>query len=570
MDHSTPALFITILIASQAPALAQSTPWIVKGERGVVAADCPHASQVGADILRAGGNAIDAATAVSFALSVTRPQSTGVGGGGFLIARFADGRVFVQDFRETAPAAATANMFVRAAERSPQGASPAVYGHLAVGVPGLVAGRCQALALHGTMPLDKVIAPAVKLARDGFPIDQHYVESAAEIRKVYESHPELKETCGYVWRTHLADGRPRNVGETLVQPQLARLLETIAREGPEGFYRGPVAQAIAEEMRRHGGLITEQDLADYRVKSREPLRFRYRDFSFIAMPPPSSGGVALAEALHVLEALDFQGVVARDPGLAWHYQVEAFKHAFADRARWLGDADFVPIPLSWLMSEVYARELAANINPFDISDTNSYGAIQLPNDGGTSHFSIVDRLGNVVVSTESVNTEFGSLAAIEEWGLVLNNTMDDFVTDPRRPNAYGLVQSMRNAVAPGKRPLSSMVPTIILQDDKPYLMLGASGGPRIITSVLDVLLNVLDRGFSLEQAMAHARPHHQWQPDEVFFDAEPPAPLMSALASRGHQLTSKRKTGIVQAILRIDNGWIAASDPRKGGRPAAE
>lgn len=552
---------LTLITTSKTTA---SPPWLATGRNAMVATDCPHASRVGADILKAGGNAFDATVAVSFTLAVTRPQSTGLGGGAFLIARFADGRIFVQDARETTPAGASPQDYAKHPANEPP---PSLYGHRAVGVPGLVAGRCQALSLHGTMPLPKLLTPAIKLAKEGFLIDQSYLDAVAEARSAYEKYPSLKESCSYVWRTHLAEGRPRAVGETLVQPQLARLLEGIAEHGPDFFYQGPVARAIADEMRKHHGYITEADLAGFQAKTRDPLRFTYRDFDIIAMPPPSSGGVALAEALQILEALDFKNVLIRDPALAWHYQIEAMKHVFADRARWLGDADFVAVPLTYLIAREYAHELARNINPDDVTDLDTYGVVQLPDDAGTSHFSIADAFGNVVVSTETVNTEFGSLAAVEEWGLVLNNQMDDFAATPGVPNAYGLIQSERNAIEPGKRPLSSMTPTIVLKDNEPYLLLGASGGPRIITSVLNVMLNVLDRGQSLEEAMSAVRPHHQWRPETVFFDAEPPASLRSALQSRGHQLADRRRTGIVQAILRTNDGWIGASDPRKGGRP---
>ncbi len=548
----------------------ETPDWVVRGQSNMVAADSEYASKAGLEILRAGGNAFDAAAAVSFALAVTRPYSTGLGGGGFLIGRLADGRIVVQDFRETAPAAATSDMFVKAKELRPNAPSPSEFGYLAVAIPGLVAGRCQALTLWGTMPLAETLRPAIRLAREGFPVDEDYVRVSREVVDTYDKHPSLKESCDYVYRTHLRGGVPRKPGDVLVQPQLGHLFEQLALKGPDLFYRGPVAEAIAREMKRHGGIVAEADLAAYAPKLREPVISTYRDYKLVLMPSPSSGGIALAQTLNILETLDFASAMKNDAPLAVHYQVEAMKHAFADRAQWLGDQDFVELPIERLLSKSYARALARDITPDRVSEIGKYGSLGMPKDAGTSHFSIADRFGNVVVSTETINTSFGSLAAIDEWGLILNNEMDDFTAEPGKPNAFGLVQSDRNAIAPGKRPLSSMTPTIVLKGDKPFLLLGASGGPRIISSVLNVLLGVVDRELSLEGAILARRPHHQWQPDTVFFDGDPPNEWLDGLRKRSHTIAEKRRTGIVQAILRTTDGWVGASDPRKGGRPAGE
>jgi gamma-glutamyltranspeptidase/glutathione hydrolase len=424
------------------------------------------------------------------------------------------------------------------------------------------------LAQFGTISLERALAPAIRVAKEGFPVDQDYVGATREVLALYERHPALKETCRYVYETHLPGGRVRAVGDRLMQPALARLLEGIARNGPDFFYRGPVAKAVAGEMKQHGGILTAKDLAEYKVHRREPIRSTYREHELIGMPPPSSGGVALAETLNILETLDLPSIAKRDRGLAVHYQVEAMKHAFADRARLLGDSDFAGVPVAFLKSRLHAQQLASMLDPDKPLEIDTYGSAGIPDDGGTSHFCVVDRFGNVVASTETINTTFGSLAAVSEWGLILNNEMDDFVSGPGKPNAYGLVQSERNAIAPGKRPLSSMSPTIVLKNGKPYLLLGGSGGPRIISSVLNVLLSLTDYELSLEQAILSSRPHHQWQPDLVYFDAEPPQPVKAGLVKRGHHLAERRRTGIVQAILRTKNGWIGASDPRKGGRPA--
>lgn len=549
---------------------AQAPSWQATGTQGMVASDSVYASQAGLEILKAGGNAFDAAAAASFALAVVRPQSTGLGGGGFMLARLAaDGRIVVQDFRETAPAAATADMFSRVLKQRPDAPPPSQHGHLAVAVPGVPAGRARMLEAYGTRSLAKVMAPAIRLARDGFHVDRHYAESCAEVLKHYQRYPQLVESCGYVYRVHLRGGELPRAGDLLVQPELGRLLETIAANGPDAFYRGPVAEAIEREMQARGGILRAADLAAYGVvENRRPIVSTYRDYTIIGMPPPSSGGVCLVEALNVLEHFDLPAMWRSDPGAATHHVIEAMKHAFADRARWLGDSDFVPVPVQLLTSKTYAAQIARAVDPGRCREVDTYGAEAIPEDAGTSHFCVVDRWGNVVVSTETINTPFGSLAAVDEWGLILNNEMDDFSTAPGDTNAYGLMQSARNAVGPHRRPLSSMCPTIVLRNDEPYLLLGASGGPRIISSVLNVLLGVTDFGLSLEEAMLRSRAHHQWWPDEVYFDDEPPEPLVRALQSRGHRISELRKTGVVQAVAIDEGAIIGASDPRKGGAPA--
>ncbi|MFH1833655.1 MAG: gamma-glutamyltransferase, partial [bacterium] len=445
---------------------------------------------------------------------------------------------------------------------------PSRSGHLASGVPGVLAGQVRALVLYGTMPLERVIQPAIRLAEEGFPVDTHYCENASETMERYEESPGLKSSCSFVYHRYLDDGRLLRPGDRLVQPELGGLLRAIARHGPEYFYGGPVAEAIEQVSAANGGILTRQDMAGYEVIDRAPIRTTYRSYELITMPPPSSGGIALAEALNILEAAGFADVAQSEPGRALHLQIEAMKHAFADRARWLGDCDYVEVPIDLLVSKSYARRLAAGLSAERTQTLSTYGIAELPEDGGTSHFCVVDRWGNVVVATETINTAFGSLVAVPPWGLVLNNQMDDFAAEPGAANAYGLVESDRNAVQPGKRPLSSMSPTIVMQDGAPYLLLGGSGGPRIISSVLNVLLGVTDRGQSLEAAMLARRPHHQWRPDEVFFDEAPAPGVRQSLEARGHQLSDQRRTGIVQAIRRTPGGWLGASDPRKGGRPA--
>lgn len=564
-------LIALVVVASQfSVVLAADPAWIARGQNGMVACDSKFASQAGLKVLQEGGNAIDAAVTASFTLAVTRPYSTGLGGGGFMIARFADGRVIVQDFREMAPELARANMFVKAMKKNPDSYPPSRYGHLAIGVPGLVAGRCEALKKYGSgsITLKRTLAPAIRLALEGFPVDAHYVKSANKILAVMEKYPDLKKTGKYIYETHLNNGKGFKVNDTLKQPNLARLFVGIANFGPKYFYRGPIARAIINTMDEHYGLISGFDMVGYQVREREPIVSTYREYKIISMPPPSSGGIALAQTLNILEKVDLPAMFKRDEVQAVHYQIEAMKHAFADRSRWLGDADFVEVPTNHLISKAYAATLAYKIDANQSRDAGGYGIRSLPDDAGTSHFCVADRWGNVVVSSETINTPFGSLVAIEEFGLILNNQMDDFVSEPGKPNAYGLIQSENNAIASKKRPLSSMSPTIVLMDDQPFMLLGASGGPHIISSVLNVMLGVMDFDRTLEQAMAHLRPHHQWKPDEVYFNEKPSQAVRSGISGRGHLISEKRLTGAVQAIMKSKDGWVGASDSAKGGIPA--
>ncbi len=567
---SVSMLVCTLLASMVATQQANATDpdWIVRGTHGMVATDSEYASQAGLEVLKAGGNAIDAAVAVSFALAVTRPESTGLGGGGFMIARLADGQIIVQDFRETAPSTASVNMYKMPDDVTAAIPPPSRFGYRAVAVPGLVAGRCQALTKWGTQPLGKLLKPAIKLAREGFQVDQHYVEATTSVLETYQQYPDLKKSCSYVYQTHLGSGQLRSVGDKLVQPKLARLIEKIANEGEAAFYGGPVAKALSGAMKSHNGIMSVKDLADYTVKMRKPIISKYHDYELILMPPSSSGGIALAETLNILEAAQLGLLFRADPVRAIHSQIEAMKHAFADRARWLGDTDFVDVPVSYLTSKEYGISLGHKINAYSASPLDTYGSETMPDDSGTSHFCIADAFGNVVVSTETINTSFGSLAAIDDWGLILNNEMDDFTAEVNKPNIFGLIQSKRNMIEPGKRPISSMSPTIVLKDGKPYLMLGASGGPRIISSVLNVLIAVIDIGSPLKSAIMMARPHHQWKPGRVYFDKEPIPELSDGLRIRKHLVDPTRKTGFVEVIQKTPDGWVGASDPRKGGKPA--
>ncbi|HNO77247.1 MAG TPA: gamma-glutamyltransferase [Phycisphaerae bacterium] len=568
------AAAVILLAIPSAPTIAEapasSPPWIATGKSMMVATDHPEASRVGLEILQKGGNAFDAACAVSFALGVTRPQSTGMGGGGFLIARRADGRVDVFDFRERAPLRASADMYEKFAREHPDKAPPSRCGFLASGVPGLVAGMYEVNESLGSMPMPSLIKPAIELAEKGFAVDAHYVNATKTVSRFYEEFPALKTSCGYVYRVHLRSGNLRQVGEQLVQPQLGAFLAMLAAEGKDGFYGGVVAEQIAKRMQKEGGIITKDDLKAYRVTRRKPLKSNYRGYEIITMPPPSSGGVCLIETLNMLEPLDLKALHKSDPALAIHHRIEAMKRAFADRAQWLADADFVEVPTDRLISKTYAQSLAKEITDRATPASNAPKAQQIPNDDGTSHYCIVDQWGNWVVATETINTSFGSLAAIDEFGLILNDEMDDFSAMRGEANAFGLLQSDRNAVEPGKRPLSSMTPTLIVKDGQPILALGASGGPKIITSVLNVALNVLDYDMPLQEAIHATRIHHQWMPDRVVTDRDLEENTLNSLQKRGHTIADSHGTGIVQAIHWTQDGLVGASDPRKDGQPRGE
>ncbi len=550
-------------------ALADDPPWLARSRTGMVASDSPEASRIGADVLAQGGNAFDAAIATSFAVAVSRPQSTGLGGGGFLVAYLAkEKRVVVLDFREIAPAGATRERFAQLAAEAGDGPSPTIYGGNAVGVPGQLAGLAEIHKRFATRPLRDLIQPSIRLAETGFVADEHYQGAVKEALADFDKWPQLKERHKHIYETLLGNGAPPEIGAKVTRSELAQTLRLLAEHGVDAFYKGPIGEAAARAARAAGGVLTMDDLAGYRVRERAPLRGTYRGYEIVTMPPPSSGGVCILETLNVLHemASDFEGGLrAIHDDLYSPMLVCALKHAFADRARWLGDPDATPIPFQRLISQDYARQLAERFCP---EKSAEYGSTQVPADRGTSHFCVADEDGNVVALTETINGVFGSLVVAESYGIILNNQMDDFAANPGKPNLYGLIQGEANAIAPGKRPLSSMAPTIVFKDGRPVLTLGASGGPRIITSVLQVTLNVIEFDMPLDEALSAVRVHHQWLPNEVYFDREPPEALLNALKT-ANKISAERKTGVVQAIQFLSDGTlIGACDPRKGGRPA--
>lgn len=551
-------------------------------EHFVVAADHPLASQAGAEILRAGGNAVDAAVATSFALSVLRPFSCGIGGGGFMVIH-KDGRSTAINYREMAPRAVGPDYFEKIEDPT-----ASTIGGRAVGVPGTVAGLLYALEKYGAKDRATVLGPAIRLAREGFVADAAYVKAAQNVRRGFEEHPEHKARFPFTWSRFLQSGNV-NAGDIIKLPEQAAVLELIAQQGLPGFYQGPVGDAILAAVHADGGLLTAEDLRGFVVKEVEPLKVPFDGGMAISMPPPSSGGIALGQTLGILQRANIAGVV-KDANWAAYTQLltESFKHAFADRARWLGDPDAVTVPTDRLLSPTNLDMLAGQTHISRSTPTENCGSrwpgMELPQDaphedGGTSHLCVVDAQGAAVACTETINLLFGSKVAVDKYGFCLNNQMDDFTARRGEANAFGLKQSDLNLPAPRKRPLSSMTPTIVLDDQgRVRAVAGASGGPRIITATAQVLLNALVRGDDAGRAVSRARIHHQWKPDvieiEPGFDERHNGLGVDIWMTKLHHRTSVATDGAaVQLILRRPGSgespvWEAACDPRKGGRPA--
>ncbi len=551
------------LAALLVPAAPAPHDLVARGKQGVVVSPEPHATAIGLDVLRGGGNAVDAAVAVALALAVTHPQAGNLGGGGFLIVRMADGTTGAIDFREKAPAAAHRDLYLR--EDGSVDLDKAQFGATAAGVPGSPAGLLFALEKYGTKSLPQVAAPAIRLAREGIVVDQFLAGALAEEGKGLARFPSTR-------KIFFRDDRPLQQGEVLVQQDLAATLERFAGGGLQGFYGGRTAELIVAQMQQDGGFVTAQDLAAYAPKEREPLRGTYRGHEVIGMPPPSSGGVALQQMLNLLEAHDLAA-------LGWggseslHLLTEVMRRAYADRSRWLGDPDFHPVPVRGLVSKEYAQELGKGISRSRKSDVQPGLPPGAKESDDTLHFSVVDAAGNAVACTTTINSTFGAMCVVEGAGFLLNNEMDDFSAKPGVPNQFGLVGGKANAIEPHKRMLSSMTPTIVLRDGKLRYVLGAPGGGRIITAVLQVLVGGIDFGMSLEQAVRAPRIHHQWLPDEIAWEPLSLSPdVRAALAAKGHTFAARpRGIGQVMAIeVRADGTRIGVADHRSGGSAGAQ
>lgn len=538
----------------------------VTAPHGMVVAQEGRAALIGAEVLKRGGNAVDAAVAVGFAMAVTYPRAGNLGGGGFMLIHLAKGKRgpaqdLAIDYRETAPAATTKDTFLNALGQADPEKSRDL--GLAIGVPGTVAGLTMALQKYGSGKFkpSQLIAPAIELARNGYKIGDEFEETG---RSSIARMARWPSTAKLFLKP---DGSLIARGTLLIQADLAATLDAIAKRGPRAFYEGPIADKIAAAVRGAGGLMTSDDLKNYKAVERPVLRGSYRGYSIVSMPPPSSGGVVLLEMLNVLEGF---GLKANDPG-STHLMVEAMRYAYADRAHLLGDPDFVKAPIAGLMSKRYAATLRARI---DRQRATPSDKIKSANPAGfegnnTTHYSVVDRFGNAVANTYTLNLSYGVGLIAEGTGVLLNNELDDFAAAPGVPNAFGLVGYEANEPGPNKRPLSSMTPTIVLKNGKPVLVTGSPGGSRIITAVLQVLLNVIDHRMTIAEAVQAPRIHHQWLPDETMVEAGVPAEMVKALAARGHNVKVWPPFTSAPSILVTPDGLIGAADTRTRGALAA-
>ena len=550
-----------VMLAAGPTARAASGEW---GRRGMVVSSVGPAVEAGREVLAAGGNAIDAAVATAFAAGVAHQFSSGIGGGGFILVYLgATGEALAVDAREVAPSAAHADMFLDAEGQVDRQASRS--GGSTVAVPGLVQGLHELHTRYGRLSWKQVLEPAQQLCRQGVPVGVHHRRMLELSKPKLERFPETA-------RIQLDAGEVPPLGWKLVQPELARSLEAIARRGPDALRSGGIAEAIVKSVRESGGVLTLEDLAGYRTRWRTPLRGTYRGFEILSMPPPSSGGAHLVQMLNTLEPFDLRarGV---NSSKTIHLVAEAMKLAFADRAAHLGDPDFYPVPLAWLTSKRYGLELSERLRPRAFWRKPPWrwgrrGVLRVegpgtppPDDAGTTHISVLDYAGNAVALTQTVNTLFGSGITAPGTGIVLNNEMDDFSAAPDAANAFGLIGDGANAVEPGKRPLSSMTPTIVLREGRPWLVLGSPMGPLIITTVLQTLLNVIDFDMNIEDAVSAPRFHHQWRPDRLLLEPEHPRDVVQRLEGWGHPVqVAEFHFGAAAAIL-----WDPASGLFWGG-----
>jgi gamma-glutamyltranspeptidase/glutathione hydrolase len=530
----------------------------VYSRTGMVAAQNDVAAQIGAQVLADGGNAVDAAVAVGFALAVTLPRAGNIGGGGFMLVYDAEsGDTTGIDYREMAPPAATRDMFLD--ENGDADPQVSRFSHKASGVPGTVSGLYHAHQEFGRLPWSRLVQPAVNLARDGIVVTQ---DMARLLGQRQERMCRDEASCEYFYKD---GGVPYEFGERLVQSDLADSLQLIAEEGPDAFYKGAIAEKIVAEMESGGGLIDMQALAAYKPSIREPLRGKYRGYEIVTMSPPSSGGVHVIQMLNVLENFPV-GEMGAGSADGTHLLAEVMRLAYADRSKHLGDPDFYPVPVEWLTSKDYAAGLAEAIDmKWARPSTEVAPGVEMPFESpDTTHFSVIDVDGNVVSNTYTLNLSLGSAISVSGAGFLLNNEMDDFVSKPGVPNAFGLLGGKANSVEPGKRPLSSMTPTIVFADGKPWFATGSPGGSRIITSVLQMIVNVIDHGMNIADAAAQPRIHHQWYPDLLRLESGFSPDTIRLLRARGHVVNaSEPSMGSIQTVASKDGLFRGASDPRR-------
>ncbi|MGA2197089.1 MAG: gamma-glutamyltransferase [Bryobacteraceae bacterium] len=545
-----------VLLFAIATALPAWSAQPVRAKNGMVVSVEPHATEVGVSILQAGGHAVDAAVAVGLALAVTHPSAGNLGGGGFMLVRLADGRTAFLDFRERAPAAASRNMYLDANGKA---TGDSTVGYRASGVPGTVRGLELASQKFGKLPWAQLVRPAADLASKGYALSYGEANSLRGGGRGMERFPESK-------RIFLRDGAYYEPGETFIQADLGRTLDRIARLGAKDFYEGETARLLAADMQEHGGLITPADLKNYKAIERQPLTGKYRGYDIITAPPPSSGGVGILQMLGVLEGTDFAKAGAGS-ATAVHYITEAMRHFFADRSEHLGDPDFVKVPLTALLDPKYILKIRGSIDPEKATPSSQVHAAVFSGreSNETTHYSVADGQGNVVAVTYTLNGGYGSKVTATGLGFLLNNEMDDFAPKPGEANMYGLIQGEFNAIQPGKTPLSSMVPTILMRDGKPFAVLGSPGGPTIINTVLEVAINMIDWNMNVQDAVNWPRFHHQWLPDELRMENGYSPDTIDLLTKRGYTVRRVGAQGECAAI-RFNNGWLeGAADPRSAG-----
>ncbi|WP_413521146.1 gamma-glutamyltransferase [Psychrobacter glacincola] len=525
-------------------------------KNGMVASQEAIASDVGLQILKQGGNAIDAAVAVGFALAVTLPRAGNIGGGGFMMIYDAkQGKTVALDYREKAPSNASRDMYLDKDGNAVSDLSR--YHGLAVGVPGTVAGLLKALEDHGTMSRGKVMAPAIALAEKGIVVTPGLTESLEALSPRMQKWPSTKKIF------FKPDGSAYQPGERLKQPELAKSLKLIAAQGADGFYKGETARKLVKAVNDAGGNMSLQDLANYQAIAREPVKGEYRGYEIVSMPPPSSGGIHIVQILNILEGYPLKDY-GQNSAQTIHLMAEAMQLAYADRAEYLGDSDFIDVPASGLTSQAYADKLRTLINPNKATPASTIKANNpLPYESDqTTHFSIVDKDGNAVANTYTLNFSYGTGLVAEGTGILLNNEMDDFSAKPGVPNGYGLIGGDANAVEANKRPLSSMSPTIIFKDSKPYIVTGSPGGSRIITTVMQVISNVIDHDMNIAEATHAPRIHDQWLPDEIRIEKALNVDTIQKLESMGHKVSAQEAMGSTQSIMMTPNGIYGSSDPR--------
>lgn len=555
---SKPLTMAALLVSSSL--YAASNP-AVEAKNGMVVTSQHLASQVGVDILKLGGNAIDAAVAVGYAQAVVNPCCGNIGGGGFMTVHLADGTDTFINFRETAPAAANANMYLDAEGNVKKGAS--LYGYLAAGVPGTVLGMETARVKYGKLSREQVMAPAIKLAREGFILTRADTDILDTTIARFKQDPESAKIF------LRDDGTPLQPGDRLVQSDLANTLTAIAKEGPDAFYKGKIPQAVEAAAKQGGGILTAVDFANYKVTETPPITCSYRGYKFVSAPPPSSGGVTLCEILNVVEGYDLKSM-GFNSAAAIHTMTEAMRHAYMDRNTYLGDPEFIKNPIDRLVSKSYAEEIRKKIVADKATPSENVQPGMEPHEKPeTTHYSIVDHDGNAVSTTYTVNGRFGAVVIAPGTGFFLNDEMDDFTVKVGEKNLYGLVQGTANSIAPGKRPLSSMSPTLVTKDNKIFMVLGSPGGSRIITITLQTALNVIDHGMAPQEAVDAPRIHHQWLPDEVYYEQRGvSADTLKILAGMGYKMVEQTPWGAAELIL-VGLPGAAGVSPANSGNDSA-